>query len=275
MKKYFFRILLIIAAAVVAPPLCHAPSLPALAAEEVKTYALITAENPYLYRDPVAEETPENRYFKLPPTYFVELLSAAAVNGFLNVKYDDVAGYVSESSVTPVDYVPRSVSPAGLSLHFSIDSPTINLRTRPKAAPEFVLAAIPASAQNVRYYNVSEGELMSGSDSWFYLSYQADGAVIRGYINSAHCVVDVAIPPENDISPIPPSDPPGNSDPGNSDPGGGEPGETKPFDLLTVLIIAAVTTPTVLAIYLLFRPRARKIPISKAPEPKPRYYIDE
>jgi len=244
---------LLVIALILQPPTTNHQS-PAHAAE-TPSYALITAENAVLYRQTAPLDTPEGRFFRLPMTYFVEILDSLpqAETGTLRVKYDGVTGYVKAEDVAPVDYTPRSLYPQGLKLHFNVDAPSLYLRARPISNAAQVIAVIPSDTRDVRYYNTVSGDVAGGTGEWFFVRVLGEeGELLYGYVSAAYCVVDTAIDPENDTSAVPVTVTPGP----NPDPNG------EPADMILVLLIAAISIPAVITVFLVFRPRKR-IPVEK------------
>ncbi|MDR0856253.1 MAG: hypothetical protein LBM78_02455 [Clostridiales bacterium] len=243
------------AASAVPPPVARAAESPAFAMISAATTLLRAPE----------DDGPGSRYFDLLPSYFVELLpdDGVSAEGYRAVRYDGISGYIPTAAITPVDYTPAHPYPDAPVLHFSIDSATVNVRSRPLSSPEYILAAVPSAAASVRYWGRASGEAVSGTDEYYYIGYTGEAGAIRGYVSAAHTVVDTAIPLENDTSPVVPA-PPEEAPPETDTP---LPPSTAPLDWKQIALIIGITLGVLVVIILIFRPRRKRsyIPITDAP----------
>jgi hypothetical protein len=205
-------------------------------------YGLIVEANSVLYRNPADLDTPDNVYFFLPETYFVEVLEQVD-QVFYKVRYDDIIGYVKFSAINIKDYEPVSCFPSNLFLTISGDI-TANVRALPDATSELV-ATLPSGA-SAQYYNKTLGqELNSGSAYWYYIKIQNGAKTQYGYVYADYVAVQNEIIIPNDTSPKPL--------PSVQDP---EEKLNDTYNFWTQIIIAlAICIPVVFLIYLIFKPR--------------------
>jgi hypothetical protein len=205
-------------------------------------YGLIVEANSILYRNPMDLDTPDNVYFFLPETYFVEVLEQVD-QVFYKVRYDDIIGYVKFSAINIKDYEPVSIFPSNLFLTISGDI-TANVRALPDSNSDLV--ATLASGASAQYYNKTLGqELNSGSAYCYYIKIQNGAMTQYGYLYADYVTVQNEIIIPNDTSPKP--------SPSVKDP---EEKLNDTFTFWTQIIIAlAICIPVVFLIYLIFKPK--------------------
>ena len=230
-------------------------------------FAQIIEENCYLYSSSSSETTTE--IFKLPKTYFVELISSD--ESFYYVKYYDVYGYVKKTSVKPIIGTP--ITPHLSQITFRVFVPSgANLRSTPEnLGANNLLYSIPFLETNLEYYGEVEGEeaISKKGTTWYYCKYYVNNLSYTGYIYAPLC---------DCLSPIPDSTEVFEFYEGELDFGGNDvETSTQPLSefspTLQTIIIVAVSLPCLLFIYLLFKPTkiaetARESKSSKSSKPK-------
>lgn len=210
-------------------------------------YGLIVENNSLLYRTPTDSDLPENIYFYLPETYFVEILEQVD-EVFYYVRFSNVLGYVKFSAINVKDYVPVSIFPKNLTLKISGDL-SANIRELPQSSSTLV-TSLPSGTSMV-YLNKTAGqELRSGQSYWYFVKIPNETADKYGYIYADYISLESEIIIPNDTSPMPIEDNPNSEEKKNNT-----------YTIWTQVIIAlAVCIPVVFIIYLLFKPRKYRTP---------------
>ena len=224
------------------------PTCPYISHAEVDGdfYGKIASENVYLFSSPNASST----LFKLPYSYFVKINDIR--DDYYQVIYKDLAGYVLKSDVRLMEGTPSSPY---LNLSFSIFT-SYSLYEQANTNSN-VLCELSEN-QTLTYYGATSGELASDkSDIWYYASANVNGIIYHGYIYSeiANSLPEIVINTEEfeevDESVLTDATPQFNS-------------------LSTgtkVLLIIAITVPSVFILFFLIKPN--KLTKSKSkPEKK-------
>ncbi|MCH5350872.1 MAG: hypothetical protein J1F39_02760 [Clostridiales bacterium] len=122
----------------------------------------------------------------LPASYFVVQTDGNAPSGYVAVLYDDIAGYVLESSVERVDFRPVTKFEKTVKFRVNNDGQPINLRASPKKSGA-IISVLP-DGESGRCYGYIDGEqLIAGAgEKWYYV--EVGG--VRGYCYTAHVSVD-------------------------------------------------------------------------------------
>lgn len=221
-------------------------------ASTTSVYARITANNVYLYSQPI--NTDSYKLFAVPISFFVELTGNAGDSEdlFYSAKYIDMSGYVKKGDVSAVQGVPTS--PYASSLSFRVFSPSgLDLRSSPSSLTPFnIVINVPYLETSLIYYGTCAGEEMisqKGSD-WYYCKYISNNSKYYGFLYSALCDLLPKIPTNSENLPAyegelfaQPITEPLN--------------QTNTLDLsnwLKAIIVVAICLPCFLIIYLLFKP---------------------
>ena len=163
-------------------------NIPCVYASNTQTYfARIMSDDVYLYKSAYDFDDVSNIYFKLPETYFVELVGEE--NNFFKVNYLSFCGYVKKEQVQTIVGAP--LTPYLENINFRIYSEqSRDLRIEPtlKGGANSQVAYIPLLSRNLTYYGTVVGEsLIEGrTNVWFYCKYSADKDYY-GYVYSDFC----------------------------------------------------------------------------------------
>ncbi len=121
---------------------------------------------------------------RLPGSYYVAVLKESD-DGYLLVSYLDITGYIKESELSKVDYVPKEKY-ASARFTVSNDSQPANLRARPDKDAE-VLAVMPNRGSGTLVGTCEGSELISGAGKrWYYVRFENGDNTVFGYVYSAH-----------------------------------------------------------------------------------------
>ncbi len=208
-------------------------------------YGKIASENVYLYSSPSSTSP----LFQLPYSYFVKINDVS--ESYYAVTYKDLTGYVLKSEVRLMEGTPNTPY---LNTSFSIFTPYY-LYELPSTNSS---AYCEVDEQQFSYYGSISGERVSDkSDIWYYASANVNGIIYHGYIYSeiANSLPEIVINTEEfeevDESVLTDATPQFNS-------------------LSTgtkVLLIIAITVPSVFILFFLIKPN--KLTKSKSkPEKK-------
>ena len=120
----------------------------------------------------------------LPPTYFVAVLETGG-DGYCLVSYLDISGYMKESELKRVDFVPKTKY-AQSRFTVTNDSQPANLRALPFRESE--VSSVMDSGGGGRVIGYRDGdELIKGAGKrWYYVRYERGGDFVYGYVYSAH-----------------------------------------------------------------------------------------
>ena len=195
------------------------------------------------------------KIFVLPSTYFVLLTGNANDSNdlFYSAMYLDKAGYVKKCDVVPVDGTP--ITPFASKLSFRVFVPNgTQLRSTPECASPFnIVTTIPFLTTNLVYYGALSGEeqISQKGNLWYYCKFIDGASHYLGYIYAPFC--DLLPPIVNNNEVIAPLE---------GEPFAEEilPTETENANSsfftseVKILLIAVVTLPCFIIIYLLFKP---------------------
>lgn len=226
------------------------PISPNFASAEVDGdfYGKIASENVQFLSSPNSNSA----LFTLPYSYFVKINDV--LDDFYEVVYKDLTGYVAKSNLRLMEGVPNTPY---LNLNFSIFTPYYLYElpnTNSSAYCEL------DDTQSFSYYGTLSGEEVSDrSDVWYYASVTVSGTTYHGYIYSeiTNTLPEITI----------------NSEVFTEVDEGALFNSTPEFNSLStgtkVLLIVAITVPSVFILYFLIKPN--KLTKSKAkPEKKVR-----
>lgn len=140
----------------------------------------------------------------LPAGYFVLLVDSTAPDGYLKVAYDDISGYVKESSVRPVDYTPVNKYETTATFTCDNDGQKVNLRAAP--SKNAAILSTLGSGDTVRSYGTIEGDtLIRGAGNiWHYVTVNG----LRGYVYDGHGTASQVPPNVIEKEPPPQPEPP-------------------------------------------------------------------
>lgn len=215
-------------------------------------FAKILNEETYFYSSPT--DNSEYKLFKLPATYFVEILNNAndQEDLFFFAKYIDLNGYVKKTDVQVIIGIPKT--PYASNISFRVFSPSgVDLKSTPQDSTPFNrIINVPYLSTNLIYYGPCEGEQMipQKSNIWFYCKYIENGNSYFGYLYSDLCDMLTPIFPNTEEFPILEEElfPETNIENVN---------QTTNSSLSTpikILIAVCVCLPCFIIIYLLFKP---------------------
>ena len=224
-----------------------------IAFAQTKTcYARIVNTNVNLFRSTSGSEDPNNIFFTLPQSYFVEI-SYCEDENFFTARFDDIVGYVKKSEVQCVSGTPTTPFPQA---SFRVFIPEgVEMRSSPTQTEGLNLVCeLNYLETNLKYYGAINGEeaIPHKSSLWYYCKYVKAGNIYFGYVYSAFCDLLTQIPVNTEyFEPIEEPDfsistqAPTESQPESID---SLPSATQ------IIIIVAVCLPCIVIIYLLFRP---------------------
>ena len=154
-------------------------------ANAISGYAQIHFNNVYLYRYPSEEDTYENKYFLLEPSYFVKLLEKTN-DYFYKVEYNGVIGYVLISEVEEVETTPANPFPENITFSINNRSNAL-LRSEPSTIKQSnsVIKILNSGTNNLEYIGKISGEesLYGGGNVWYYCKItNLDGHSEYGYV---------------------------------------------------------------------------------------------
>lgn len=158
------------------------------ASEPTTYYARIMQDNVYLYKQPIDVENVNNIYFKLPRTYFVELINSANTQ-YYEVNYSSIKGYVKKDAVQAI--LGKPSTPYLTDIHFRVFAElSRDMREQPNTSQssDGQIIYLPSLTKNLTYYGEIEGEtLIDGrTNIWYYCKYSADKDYF-GYVYSDFC----------------------------------------------------------------------------------------
>ena len=142
-------------------------------------YALIE-EGCFLY----ADENLSEKTTSLPSSYFVTVLNEK--DDVYEVAFCSISGFVSSSSVTVVDYVPKSKYPTLNTHKVYNDGNTVTLRDKPNHQNGEVVQKL-SDGETVTYYGTIEGskQIEQLSSTWYYVRTNGENPVY-GYVYSLY-----------------------------------------------------------------------------------------
>ncbi len=213
------------------------------------TYAQI-GENAVLYSDSELISP----LFTLPETYFVAILGEK--DGALQVNYMDISGYVAASSVTRVDFEPKTKYAAASSIELNNDGHSVNVRALPDHTADNVTVSLPSGETLFCYGKTtgSEQNALIGGD-WYFVRYDESGTIKRGYVYSLYAVFS---PPEDCVvEKVATEQTPTNADK-SSDSDLPEKVKTATgFSIFEIALICVLCVPVVIIMILLYRAPGR------------------
>lgn len=179
----------------------------------------------------------------LPAGYFVMQSDQDAPNGYISVVYDDINGYVLQTSVQAVDYRPVTKYETTVKFKCDNDGQPVNLRAEPKRSAE-ILSVLDFNAVGHSYGTLDGDALIKdGGTLWYYVSVNG----LRGYCYYAH--VSVEDTPPNVIEKEPDPEPPEPSEETTA-----PPQTTRGMNTTTAIIfIVALCIPVPFIMFYLFR----------------------
>lgn len=183
----------------------------------------------------------------LPEGYFAAIIADLG-NGYVEVSYLDITGYIEGSKLEPVDYEPVSKYCEVGSLTLSNDGHEVNVRSSPDHTASNVVAAFK-SDEKLFYYGSIPGsaQVPAIGDKWYFVRYyDQSGTVRRGYVYSLYA--DAVPFPQNTIEAVKQED--ASSDVERTEPES----FILPVDKEAVIIIA-LCVPVVIIAFLLFHER--------------------
>lgn len=159
------------------------------------SYAQI-GENTILYSD--SELT--TPMCTLPKTYFVAILGE---NDYaLQVNYLDISGYVAPSSVTRVDFEPKTKYADESTVALSNDGHSVNVRALPDHTSDNVLTSL-SDGTTLYCYGKTAGSKQNPliGNEWYFVRFDENGTLKTGYVYSlyaaftppADCVVEKVV----------------------------------------------------------------------------------
>ena len=163
-------------------------------------YAQVHFNNVYLYKYPSEEDTYENKYFMLEPSYFVKLLEKTN-DYFYKVDYAGIIGYVLISEVEEVDETPINPYPSNIPFSINKRSNAI-LRSEPSTEKQLnsVIKILNSGLDNIEYLGKISGEesLYGGGNIWYYCKVtNKNGESSFGYVY-ANLTTNLSKIPQNE-----------------------------------------------------------------------------
>lgn len=184
-----------------------------------------------------ADENLTQKTTSLPSTYFVTVLDKR--DDVYEVAFSSISGYVSASSVTLVDYEPKSKYPTLNTHKVYNDGNTVTLRDKPNhVSGESVLKL--SDGETVTYFGCIEGskQVEQLSSTWYYVRTNGENPTY-GYVYSLYFSPPPL--PQNDTSPI-------------EAPTSGEINSSIEFSPNgKYVVIVALCIPVVILLYILFK----------------------
>lgn len=213
-------------------------------------YVHIQNENVILYSD--LGVTPLTA---LPQSHFALITDESGE--FYKVLYYDLSGFVRVSSVTKVDFEPKTKWLSGtLTVVAAGDTNTINIRSRPDHRIPQNIIHQANTLDTLIYYGTLQGTAISVNygNLWYFVKFTIDGIDSFGYVYNQN--VNANPIPQNNLEkvmvPAPTPDPPAVITPDLQLP---------PY--IIPVIIIALSIPAVLIMILLFKkPKTKKVPRS-------------
>ncbi len=236
----------------------------AVFAEEIEpVYAYLSSGSAIYSLDSSTDIPSYEMITYLPGTYFVALLSdMETAEGYIEVSYSDITGYMKRSDLEIVDYEPVTKYASG-SLSTSFDGQNVNIRSKPDHTDiELIQCSVPSDT-GLFYYGTADGTQLIKDlpGTWYYVRYSDGQSDKRGYVHYAQVnavpISDNVI--EKVVKPTPP-DGPGTPTV--------KPSAPQMDNLTTGLFIACLCIPAVLIVFLIFRKPASS-------KRTPRHYREE
>lgn len=194
--KYFYFLLVLVFC------FCCFPISTTFAIDETN-YARITGENTFLYTN--NENETENIFFKLPTSYFVELVEEN--EDFCYVKFQNFFGYVKTDNLTKVYETPQNPFPTNITFQVN-KSASVAILSTPSTSGTLI-GFIP-SGQTANYVGQTNGdEAIAGlGNLWFFATFKTDDYELCGYVYAPLCENLKPIPQNTEnLSTTPPSPP--------------------------------------------------------------------
>ena len=156
-------------------------------AEVEPVFARVKYNNVYLYKTATLNDDLSNVYFLLEESYFVKITSQVDDN-FFAVNYMDLEGFVKQNEVECVTNTPSTPYLDNITFNTTQNSSVV-LRTKPSTylGDQTALMVLEPNTQNLVYYGKVAGqEAINGlGNLWYYTSYKNEKKkIIRGYIYS-------------------------------------------------------------------------------------------
>lgn len=149
---------------------------------EESSFAQITADICYLYRNPTSNPDISNIWCQIEKTYFVEIINEYN-DDYLKVNYNSVVGFVKKSDVKAVASSPISPFPSNINIRINSNSGCY-MRELPisKTTTNNVLHTIPKGESNIQFVGYSYGDecVDLKGKLWYLIKYKND----IGYIYS-------------------------------------------------------------------------------------------
>lgn len=211
-------------------------------------YAKITDENICFYSTPTKNNL--SCLFYLPKSYFVKLLDDENEE-FYYAKYKDVCGYVLKNEVTVMSGTPLNPFPTATFRVFSPEGQ--GLYTSPYLNENNRITTIPYLTKNINFYGTILGEqvIPDKSAQWFYCNYNSNDNYY-GFVYSVFCDQLETIPLNTETFEI------------IENPQFKEFSSSQELSSTSmVFIIAGVSLPCLIVIYLLIKPTLIKDKVMK------------
>lgn len=146
------------------------------------SYAQITSENGYLYRNPTSNPDISNIWCKLEQTYFVEIINDYN-DDFYKVNYNSIIGFIKKSEVKEITNTPISPYPSNINIKINSTSGCY-LRELPisKTTTSNIIKTIDKGTNNLLFVGYAYGDEcidLKGS-LWYLVKHNND----IGYIYS-------------------------------------------------------------------------------------------
>ena len=146
------------------------------------TYAQITSENSYLYRNPTSNPSISNIWCKLEQTYFVEIINDYN-DDFYKVNYNSIIGFIKKSEVKEITNTPKSPYPSNINVKINSNSGCY-LRELPisKTNTSNIIKTIDKGSSNILFVGYSYGDecIDLKGNLWYLVKHNND----IGYIYS-------------------------------------------------------------------------------------------
>lgn len=199
-------------------------------------YAIIN-EGCFLY----ADENLTEKTTSLPSSYFVTILSEQ--DDVFKVAFSSISGFVSSSSVSLVDYVPKSKYPTTNIHKVYNDGNTVSLRDKPSHLNGTLIQKL-SDGETVTYFGTIEGsnQVEQLSSTWYYVRTNGENPVY-GYVYSLYFSPPEL--PKNDTSP-------------QDEPTSGQISSSVEFSPNgKYVVIVALCIPVVILLYILYKSAKR------------------
>lgn len=212
-----------------------------------ENYARIILNNTYLYSTPNTNN--DNMLFELPNSYFVQLISQYDET-FYKVKYIDLVGYVKISEVQPVSTTPTKPYLSDITFRvYSSDG--IYIRSTPSTKNETtnIKGEVSILDENIIYYGKIDGEecVKNRGNIWYYCKYKNDNETVLGYIYAGYCDMLSEIIENDEVLTT-------SNNPFKTTQTAILNEQLKPSNSIKNVILILTTLPSLVLIYMLFKP---------------------